>query len=383
MKRIMRLCLLCLLWICFAGCGDKKVDYIEDELRDTEEWEFSDLDEEEPGEWVDAFTVERENGGTLSVKIRTEPDSRPDTSEIVEVGRIELDERTAEQMARAVLGDDVVCEDGIYTGTREGIEYRMEIGQRRILFYPADIAQVAPEQLKDAPKIHCETTIMDSGNQCELKEGYAGEFAEQFLEELGLSEKSWCSFKSLVWIDDEKGLGMTPWADNERNGYAFFFLQTFQGEWMRTLIDDTELNEIYIWQDRENGADVTDTKMHAAVCVNDHGVFAADIQNPYVILSTEEVVHLLPVRNILDIMQKELTEHADYYASEDDEMLFYRRMRFGHRLIWDDAGRCGSYVPVWILSDSGTRQDTAIIVNAIDGSIVSRDVAGEIPKAKE
>lgn len=364
------LCVMCVVCVCSSGCERRNVDYIKDGTEEADESGTTTAKaDEEMDTWEDFYTAEMESGNTVSIRIKVTVDSVPDTSEVMAIKRMTLAESTKKQIAETVLGDEVSFEDGVYTGSRDGIPYQMRIGQRRLSFYPADAMQIAPEEIKDA--LECGFSAQGaSGNRCELSEEEAVELAQQFLEEIGFLDRSFCNMKSLVWVgpvgqeeDTQKLITVT-------DGYVIFFEQTLKGEQVSQLTSDTEQDALDIWQEEREFVSAENSKMHTVLCVDDSGVIAMDIYNLYEITSIEEGISLLPISTVQDIIQKELTEHADKYIDpmwEDD--LYYKSMEFGYYLIWDGAGEYGSYVPVWELYDSNW-EHSKIIVNAIDGSII-------------
>lgn len=366
------LCVMCAVCVCSSGCERRNVDYIKDGTEEADESGTTVAKaDEEMDTWEDFYTAEMESGNTVSIRIKVTVDSVPDTSEVMAIKRMTLAESTKKQIAETVLGDEVSFEDGVYTGSRDGIPYQMRIGQRTLSFYPADAAQIAPEDMKDA--LTCAfnpESVM--GNRCKLSEEEAVDLAEQFLEEIGFSDRSFCEMKSLVWTANMGPEGVDFEAQTFRtvtDGYVIFFEQTLNGEQVPQFSYNTVRESMDIWMEGEERVYTWD-QMRTAVCVDDHGVIAMDIYNLYEITSIEEGVSLLPISTVQDIIQKELTEHADKYIDpmwEDD--LYYKSMEFGYYLIWDGAGEYGSYVPVWELYDSNW-SGSKIIVNAIDGSII-------------
>lgn len=370
--RYIVLCLsgLCLSGLCIAGCGKKNVNYIGNEQESTDVPDS--LVTGDGGElniWEESFAVEKENGDTVTVKIRTAVSDGPDTSQVIGIKRMTLDEGVKERIAKAALGDGVSLEDGIYTGSRDGIPYQMRIGENRISLYPEDIAQVAPEELEDALGF---SFYANSGsNMCELPEDAALELAEQFLEEIGFSDRCWSGTATLVWAGNMESLGENAWGVHcVQEGYVFYFEQTLQGESLVQLTGDTNSSDFGLWQEGEESENLTDTRMHTIVCVDSYGVVAADIQNIYEITSIEDEVSLLPAETVRGILQKEVAEPDDYAAEVNRNFLYYWGLNFDYCLLWDGTSGQGSYVPVWELL-GGSTDITNITVNAIDGSIIT------------
>lgn len=395
-KKIYRNMLLCVLLLCLtgmnaAGCGKKSVSYVEDEVKDEQESTDTDarrtLDADGNGEnrlWDEVFTVDRENGDTATVKVKMTVREGPDTSQVIEVKRMTLDESVKERITKAVFEDGVSVEDGVYTGNRDGIPYRMRIGENRISLYPADITQVVPKELADMASMAPEgvekpyefMTAWSTSytNNAKLSEKEAVKIAGQFLEDIGLSDRNLCNVKSLEWqttfvVMDEE----TVYAGGSMvDGYVLYFEQTLQGETATQLTDDTDSQGFWTWQEGDETSWIEDTRMHTVVCVNDHGVVAADIQNIYEITSVKEDVSLLPVETIQGIMQNELTRPGDCIAKATENYFYYWGMDYGYCLLWDETGKNGSYVPVCELLGRGTGE-TDVTVNMIDGSIITRE----------
>lgn len=385
-KKIYRYLLLCvpllfLSVLCTASCGKRNVVYIGNEQARTDISEHLNVDEDDGLDiWEESFAAEKENGDTVTVKIDVAVESGPDTSSVIGVKRIVLDEDAKERIAKAALGEEVNLKDGVYTGSRDGMSYQMRIGENRILLYPEDITLLVPKELEGAFGIRIKAN--DGANRCELPEEEAVELAQQFLEEIGISDRSYCFKKALAWTGNMEPRGENLWLTHSvQDGYILYFQQTIQEKQMiqkeqtiqedvLPLLDDTDINGFWLWQEEEESLDPTDTRMHTIVCVGSHGVFAADIQNIYEITSMEEDISLLPVETVRGIMQKELAEPDGYIAEVDGEFLNYEILNFGHCLLWDDTGERGSYVPAWKLRD--IEKDFAdITVNAIDGSIIT------------
>lgn len=369
-------------WLCLAGCGSRKVEYLEGELQNTENQEASVMEDDLGVDiWEDSFTAENEDG-TVSVKIRAALGTGPETCEVDSIRRMKLDEKAADRIAKAALGEAALCEDGVYRGSRDGIDLEMKIGRRRILLYPADDTQVAPQKLSGAPQIRVDATGKEK-NSCEMSEEDAIALAGRFLEELGFTDRRCYWAKTLTWTGNMEEIGEHTYKmDSETNGYAVFFEQTASGEACQIAVN-TELNDITIWDDRElenifswtgteNGINTTCTGPLSVVCVNDYGVIAADIQNPYEITSIEEDVKILPLETVCGIMKQELTEHIGEYAFAGEAGLYYVGVNFEYRLIWDGEEQNGSYVPVWVLLANGGKEYSQVVVNAIDGSICYR-----------
>ena len=375
---VLCLLMLCLSGVCIAGCGKKNVTYIGDEQESTDISEPLNMGEDdELNIWEESFAVTKDNGDTVTVKIRTAVSSGPDTSPVIGIKRMTLDESARERIAKAALGDGASLEDGVYTGSRDGISYQMRIGEKRISLYPEDIAQVAPEELEGA--FGFDLNANTGTNACELPEEEAVELAKQFLEEIGFSDRTYRNTKTLAWTGDMESLGENSWLTHSvQEGYVFYFQQTIQEEFMVPLMNDTDLDGFWLWREGEAYEGLTDTRMHTIVCVDSHGVVAADIYNIYEITSIEEDISLLPVETIVGIMKNELAEPNNYLTEEDVWLLYYWGMNFGHCLLWDDAGEQGSYVPVWELLSGQTTGN--ITVNAIDGSIITwEQKAGIVP----
>ena len=380
--RYIVLCLsgLCLSGLCIAGCGKKNVNYIGNEQESTDVPEsLVTGDSGELNIWEESFAVEKENGDTVTVKIRTAVSDGPDTSQVIGIKRMTLDEGVKERIARAALGDGVSLEGGIYTGGRDGISYQMRIGENRISLYPEDIAQVAPEELEDALGFYFDA---NSGtNRCELPEDAALALAEQFLEEIGFSDRCWSGTATLVWTGNMESLGDNSWRIHSvQDGYVFYFEQTLQGESLVQLTGDTNSSDFGLWQEGEESENLTDTRMHTIVCVDSHGVVAADIQNIYEITSIEDEVSLLPAETVRGILQKEVAEPDDYVAEVNRNFLYYWGLNFDYCLLWDGTSGQGSYVPVWELL-GGSTDITNITVNAIDGSIITWEQKAGIASA--
>lgn len=362
--------LLCLSGLCAAGCGKRNVDYIGDEQESTDVSEnLSAGDNAEPSLWEESFAIDRENGESVTVKIRAAYGSGPDTSQVIGVRRVKLDESAKDKIAKAALGDGASLADGVYTGDRNGVPYQMRIGERRISLYSADMTQIAPEELKDALEIHLDANSGTNG--CELSEEEAVKIAEQFLEELGFSDRTFYGSRTLVWTGYMESLGENSWmTQGAQNGYVLYFEQTLHGESIIQLAGDTNTNDFWLWQEGDEYDGIYDTKMHTVICVDSNGIVAADIWNIYEITSIKEDISLLPVDTVREILRKEITELSDYVLEASGNMLYYWGLNSDYCLLWDETGEQGSYVPVWNLM--GGQQDlAAITVNAIDGSIVT------------
>lgn len=382
---ILCLSLLCLTGMSAAGCGKKDVEYIADgqertDLADT-------LEEEEDFEidiWEELYEVEQNDGDTVTVKIRAAVSSGPDTSQVIGIKRATLDENERDRIAGAVLENGVELEEGLYGGNRDGIPYRMKIGENRIVLYPEDWTQVAPEALKNESEVFvAQSSKKGCNNECELSEEDALELACQFLEEIGVSDRSMTWRENLLWIgNDAEQVTETKWktATNVQDGYIFWFMQTMpQGEELTGLWYDTDIDHftIEVSNDGIYGDDgFIDKKMHTIVCVNEHGVIAADIRNIYEITSIEENISLLPVETIQGILLEELKEPDDYAAARNRNLLYYDIFQFDYCLLWDETGEQGSYVPIWELRCSSNIDFATVTVNAIDGSIITWEQRG-------
>lgn len=373
--------LLCLAAMSAAGCGKRDVSYVKDGTENADETgaEGTEADAA-PDTWEFFYPAKMESGNIVSVRVEVDIGDVPKTSEVIGVKRTVLEESTKKQIAETVLGDEASFENGVYTGSRDGISYQMKIGERRISFYPADLAQIAPQyppQMKEAVEYGL-SAESGSGNRCELSAEEAVELAGQFLEEIGFSDRIFCNMKSLVWMGvigqpDEDTSTIIPVTD----GYVMFFEQTLKGDQMPQFSGDTEQEILDLWLDEREYISGRQMKMHTVLCVDDHGVIAMDIFNLYEITSIEENVSLLPVSTVCDIMEKELTDHADRYITRSEDDLYYKKLNFGYCLLWDDADECGSYVPVWELDDSVFGLDSSkVVVNAIDGSIIPLEQRG-------
>lgn len=362
--------LLCLSGLCAAGCGKKNVDYIGDEQESTDVPEnLSAGGNAEPSLWEESFAIDRENGEAVTVRIRAAYGSGPDTSQVIGVRRVKLDESAKDRIAKVALGEGASLVDGVYTGERNGVPYQMRIGERRISLYSADMKQIALEELKDALEIHLDA---NSGtNMCELSEEEAVKIAEQFLEELGFSDRTFYDSRTLVWTGYMESLGENSWrTQSAQNGYVLYFQQTLHGESIIQLAGDTNTYDFWLWQEGDEYNEIFDAKMHTVICVDSNGVVAADIWNIYEITSIKEDVSLLPVETVREILRKEITELDDYVLELSGNLLYYWGLNSEYCLLWDETGEQGSYVPVWNLM--GGQQDLATItVNAIDGSIVT------------
>ena len=378
-RRTYRYLLLCLSLLglsglCNAGCGKRNVNYIEGGTEKAgESGTAAGETDAKPDIWEDYYTAKPESGNTVSISIKAAVGDAPDTSEVMGIKRTVLEESTKKQIAETVLGDEVSFEDGVYTGSRDGISYQMRMGERRISFYPADAVQIAPEEIKAAETCGLSAESR-SGNRCELSAEEAVGLAEQFLEEIGFSDRIFCNMKQLVWMG-----GMRQQSDEDTSktisvtdGYVIYFEQTLNGEQVPQFSDGTEQEAFELWQDGREYASSSGMKMHTVLCVDDHGVIAMDMYNFYEITLIEENVSLLPVSTVQDIIQNELTEHADKYINPSEDDLFYKNMSFGYCLIWDEAGESGSYVPAWQISD-GNWEFSKIVVNAIDGSVIPQE----------
>lgn len=401
-KKIYRNMLLCVLLLCLtgmsaAGCGKKDVDYIADGQESADLAEP--LDEEEDFEieiWEELYEVEQNDGDTVTVKIRAAVNSGPDTSQVIEVKRMALDESVREQITKAVFGDGVSVKNGVYTGDRDGIPYRMRIGENRISLYPADTIQVVPKELADMARFLPEEVEKSYSfwpvwsnytNHAKISEKEAVEIAGQFLEDIGLSDRSLCNVKALEWqpdfvvMDEERVYAGGSMVD----GYVLYFQQTIQGEAMTQLTDDTDSEGFWRWQqdDDDETVWIEDTRMHTVVCVNDHGVVAADIQNIYEITSVKEDVSLLPVETIQGIMQNELEKPGEYIAKVTGNYIYYWGMDYGYCLLWDETGKNGSYVPICELRCSSNIDLATVTVNAIDGSIITWEQRGGFTGSSE
>ena len=328
--------LLCLMGMSTAGCGEKDVDYIADGQENADTRRTLNAEDGEKNLWEEMFAIDRENGDTVTVKVRTTVGAGPDTSQVIEIKRMALDENAKERITKAVFGDGVSVEDGVYTGDRDGIPYRMRIGENRISLYPADITQVKPEEMDDMEQLFpdelterpYEFTIaggMNYQNYAELSEKEAIEIARQFLTDIGLSDRSLCNVKLLQWDSHPLYVIMddgTRYGGSIVDGYVFYFQQTIQGEEMTQLTDDTDSEGFGTWfQGYDEPVWDEDTRMHTVVCVNDHGVIAADIQNIYEVTSVEEDVSLLPVETIQGIMRNEL-ENRENILPKRPETIF-------------------------------------------------------------
>lgn len=371
--------LLCLAGMSAAGCGKRGVSYVNDGTENADENETAATEADaEPDTWEFFYPAKMESGNIVSVRIKVDIGSGPGTSEVMGIRRTVLEESTKRQIAETVLGDEVSLEDDVYSGSRDGIPYQMRMGQRTVSLYPADMIQLAPEELKNALTCALNTGEGISGNRCGLSQDEAVELAGQFLEEIGFSDRSLCcNVMPLVWTgqieqrDDGGGRLMSI-----TDGYAVFFEQTLNEEKMPQFAGNTVQKYIDIWFE-EDGRERTYNEMHTVLCVDERGVIGMDMRNFYEVTSIEEDVSLLPVSTVCDIMEKELTDHADRYITRSEDDLYYKKMSFGYCLLWDDAGEYGSYVPVWELDDSIFELDSSkIVVNAIDGSIIPLEQRG-------
>ena len=379
-KRAYRDLLLCLSLLglsglCAAGCGKRNVNYIGDEQESTDISEPLNAGESAGQSlWEESFAATRENGDTVTVKVKTTVGSEPDASQVIGIKRVELDESASERIAKAALGDEASFEDNVYTGSRDGIPYQMRIGQKRISLYPTDdaMAQIAPEDLKGALGYSLEEGggTQGGGNMTELTEEEAVELAEQFLEEIGFSDRTLSGAKTLYWTGKMESLGENAWATmSVQNGYVFYFEQTLRGDMLPPLSGDTDTDGFWLWQEGDETREIYDSKMHTMVCVYGHDVIAADIYNIYEITSIEDDVSLLPVKTVQGIMQKEVAQPSDYYADLYNNSLYYWGLSYGYCLLWDDGFMQGSYVPICELR--GNTDFMNITVNAIDGSIIT------------
>lgn len=371
--------LLCLTGVSAAGCGKRGVSYVKDGTENADETETAATEADaEPDTWEFFYPAKMESGNIVSVRIKVDIGSGPGTSEVMGIRRTVLGESTKRQIAETVLGDEVSLEDDVYSGSRDGMPYQMRMGQSTVSLYPADMIQLAPEELKKAVTCAFNPGEGVLGNRCGLSQEEAVELAVQFLEEIGFSDRSFCcNVTPLVWTGqieqrDDGGGRFTSITD----GYAVFFEQTLNGEKMSQLAGNTAQNYFDIWHE-EDGRERTSNEMHTVLCVDERGVIAMDMRNFYEITSIEEDVSLLPVSTVCDIMEKELTGHADRYITRSEDDLYYKKLSFGYCLLWDDAGEYGSYVPVWELDDSIFELDSSkIVVNAIDGSIIPLEQRG-------
>lgn len=372
--RYLLLCLslLCLSCLCAAGCGKRSVEYIGDGEDSTDAPELSETGQGE-GLWEESFAATRENGDTVTVKVKTAVRSGPDTSQVIGIKRAALDGNTGEQIVKAALGDEAGLEDGVYTGSRNGMPYKMRIGQNRISFYPKDMKEIAPEDIKDAidVSLYAGGGTTGGGNMTELPEEEAEELAGQFLEEIGFTDRELIEAKTLEWTGQMELLGEDWWSTMSlQNGYVFYYAQTVGGEILPQILSDTDTDGFWLWQDGEEESwDIYEAKMHTVVCVYGHEVIAADIYNIYEVTSMEDDVTLLPVKTVQGIMQKEVAQPDEYYADLNNNSLYYWGMNYGYCLLWDDEFTQGSYVPIWELR--GNMDFMSIMVNAIDGSIIT------------
>lgn len=342
---VLSLSLLCMAVLCAAGCGKKDVDYIADGQESTDLAET--FEEEENFEieiWEELYEVEQNDGDTVTVKIRSGVSRGPDTSQVVGIKRVTLDENERDRIAEIVLENGAELENGIYRGSRDGIPYRMGIGENQIVFCPEDWTQVVPEALKNESEVFVERSgrCEFSDNECELSREDALELACQFLEEIGLSDRAIVWGENLLWrCNNAEQLTETKWktATNVQDGYIFWFVQTMsQGEELIQLHSDTDTSIFPIGvvsNDMVYGDDAfIDKKMHTVVCVNDHGVIAASIRNFYEITSIEDDVSLLPVETVQGILLEELKEPNAYAAKRNRNLLYYNSLQFGYCLLW-------------------------------------------------
>ena len=366
--------LLFLSVLCTAGCGKRSVDYIAEEQDTADAAEYLNTGTRTGGSlWEESFAVEKENGDTVTIKVKVAVGSGPDSSQVVGVRRVALDETARERIASAALGDGASFADGVYRGSRDEIPYRMRIGENRISLYPEDMTQLAPDELKDSLNCHLEGGGGTSGGGYNgiMEEDEGAELAAQFLEELGFSDRNLVETKCLGWNGEVEYSPENSYVSmGMMEGYIYYFEQKLQGEPVIPVTEDTDIDGFWLWQEGEEYDGLYDAKMHTIVCVKDYKIIAADIQNIYEITSVDEDVRLLPVETVQGILQNELAEPDTYLANEEGTLLYYWGLMHRYCLLWDDTGKNGSYVPIWELQ-GGETDGTNIVVNAIDGSVVT------------
>lgn len=404
-RKCMMLCMTaCLCLGGLNGCNDNKVNYVQEDEKDQTEKGSSDLTQfADAQDWEDRWTVTDKDGNTVTVSVSAKikvPEE--DAMSVIEVKRPEMDTAYKESMLKAVFGetgfhqdDTYVPEDSTdpfekwieaadaYIGTRNGVSYRMVFLQEQedwISLYPLDTYQVAMDELSALKGVYYEegSTAYASSNTCSLTEEEAIDMAEKFLEECGFPEQTCIKVYPLLWTGGEE-YEDDLWYNTQEivNGYVLYFLHETEEATsvaLGSIVGDQQSVE---WtgdvENRNPQVNFSEPSMsHTVLYVTESGVILMDIMNPYELADLTEEVELLPLETIQRIIQNELTEHLEDYNGWESDDLSFDSMRLTYGLLQDDTKEgYYSFIPVWELSSASEFGPDEILVNAIDGSMIS------------
>lgn len=228
-----------------------------------------------------------------------------------------------------------------------------------------------PEELKDKKNwITFTSADVEGGvNQCEITKEEAREQAERFVEQAGFSHQTCNYAEDIVWCGyDQNADG--SWKNEEyvTKGYVFSFVTSVDGRTPLSGFSNYYYDRRWLagngygWQDR------------ISIMVNNDGVVRVFICNPITVTRVTGNVGLLPFQTVQDILQAEITEHADRYDLENPKPSSIMELNY-LRVKDEQREKMYSYIPVWELSYQGnTNLDGVrhhpIFVNAIDGSVI-------------
>lgn len=234
---------------------------------------------------------------------------------------------------------------------------------RSIFLVPKDIYQFCPEEVSDVENLHYIAGDADSSleNQCELSEEVARELAQNFIESLELDYSVYAGSSQLQWF---KG---TDFQNPELNyivdGYVLYY---------EAGIEDTSFvqygtqKDYCYFGDKEKSSEELQYSLETRIeiYVNGKGIIGMQAKNPIKITHVTDGIKCLPLNTVKGII-KEYDMNNYLLGDERNELkLIYFRVR--------DKENPGyySYIPVWRFARGTEIIKNAILINAIDGSVI-------------
>lgn len=220
-------------------------------------------------------------------------------------------------------------------------------------------------------------------NECSLELDEAQEVASEFVKEIAEGEFVVVDSSPAGWagMTGELGEYGGEVEDNICDGYFFTFYRQLDG----VIVDGTDYSmQTPMVFDEATSTYVTYSRRYSlesiVVCVNDSGVVYFQYKNPYEITETvEDNAVMLSFDKIMEAIKQELNDnpHYDYSNITDSTgdirykmITSYNYLDLAYFLL-KDSDNSYVLVPVWRLMPSENNTAGAVIVNAIDGSIIN------------
>ncbi len=256
-----------------------------------------------------------------------------------------------------------------YIGKRDGIQYRLSFdpdgagGFASINIFAQD-GEVYPDGLKgeeDPSYMEYSYISQADDNRCSLEKEEAEKAARQFLQKLGFTDLLLAKETVLEWRDPEAQINAQSDAAFV-DGWRFIFSPGTEGAPFSDYADFAGLSGVIV-----NGESIL-ADCSITVAVTDHGVIRAKLCNPVTVISSVPGVKLLPLKDIKNVIRKEL---GVFLEGRERSSGSYSHLELGYyRLSDPEHGDRHTYLPVWGLWSGNEGLFSTFLVNAVDGSVI-------------